>query len=33
MTSGLHGIERIAGRWRGVADPRFDGVALGEWNC
>jgi gamma-glutamyltranspeptidase/glutathione hydrolase len=30
MTSGLHGIERIAGRWRGGADPRLDGVALGE---
>jgi gamma-glutamyltranspeptidase/glutathione hydrolase len=30
MTSGLHGIERVAGRWRGGADPRLDGVALGE---
>ncbi len=30
MTSGLHGIERTVGRWRGGADPRLDGVALGE---
>ncbi|WP_339649675.1 gamma-glutamyltransferase [Halopseudomonas pelagia] len=30
MTSGLHGIERVDGRWRGAADPRLDGVALGE---
>ncbi|MFO7705234.1 MAG: gamma-glutamyltransferase, partial [Halopseudomonas sp.] len=30
MTSGLHGIERINGQWRGGADPRLDGVALGE---
>lgn len=30
MTSGLHGIERVDGRWRGGADPRLDGVALGE---
>lgn len=30
MTSGLHGIERIEGGWRGGADPRLDGVALGD---
>lgn len=30
MTSGLHGIERLNGHWRGGADPRLDGVALGE---
>lgn len=30
MTSGLHGMERINGSWRGGADPRLDGVALGD---
>ncbi|QJD60209.1 gamma-glutamyltransferase [Pseudomonas sp. gcc21] len=30
MTSGLHGMERINGIWRGGADPRLDGVALGD---
>lgn len=30
MTSGLHGIERVEGRWRGGADPRLDGMALGD---
>ena len=30
MTSGLHGIERIDSGWRGGADPRLDGVALGD---
>ncbi|UAW98053.1 gamma-glutamyltransferase [Halopseudomonas nanhaiensis] len=30
MTSGLHGIERIESGWRGGADPRLDGVALGD---
>jgi gamma-glutamyltranspeptidase/glutathione hydrolase len=30
MTSGLHGMERIDGGWRGAADPRLDGVASGE---
>lgn len=30
MTSGLHGIERIDGHWRGGADPRLDGVARGD---
>jgi gamma-glutamyltranspeptidase/glutathione hydrolase len=28
--SGLHGIERVAGGWRGGADPRREGVAKGE---
>jgi gamma-glutamyltranspeptidase/glutathione hydrolase len=30
MTSGLHGIERVAGGWRGGADPRREGVAKGD---
>ncbi len=30
MTSGLHGIERTNSGWRGGADPRLDGVALGD---
>lgn len=30
MTSGLHGVERIDGHWRGGADPRLDGIAKGE---
>jgi gamma-glutamyltranspeptidase/glutathione hydrolase len=30
MESGLHGIERVPGGWRGGADPRREGVALGR---
>ena len=30
MESGLHGIERVAGGWRGGADPRREGVAKGR---
>jgi gamma-glutamyltranspeptidase/glutathione hydrolase len=30
MTSGLHGIERISGGWRGGADPRREGIAKGD---
>jgi gamma-glutamyltranspeptidase/glutathione hydrolase len=30
LTSGLHGIERIPGGWRGAADPRREGVAAGD---
>jgi gamma-glutamyltranspeptidase/glutathione hydrolase len=30
LTSGLHGIERIPGGWRGAADPRRDGTVRGE---
>jgi gamma-glutamyltranspeptidase/glutathione hydrolase len=30
LTSGLHGIERISGGWRGGADPRREGTAAGE---
>ncbi|HYD56892.1 MAG TPA: gamma-glutamyltransferase [Burkholderiales bacterium] len=30
MTSGLHGVERIPGGWRGAADPRRGGVADGR---
>ncbi len=30
MTSGLHGIERVPGGWRGGADPRLEGAAKGE---
>ncbi len=30
LTSGLHGVERIPGGWRGAADPRRGGSALGE---
>lgn len=30
MTSGLHGMERIDETWRGGADPRLDGIALGD---
>jgi gamma-glutamyltranspeptidase/glutathione hydrolase len=30
LTSGLHGVERIPGGWRGGADPRRGGSALGE---
>ena len=30
MESGLHGIERTPGGWRGGADPRREGVVLGR---
>jgi gamma-glutamyltranspeptidase/glutathione hydrolase len=30
LTSGLHGIERVTGGWRGGADPRRDGAVRGE---
>ncbi|HEU4645809.1 MAG TPA: gamma-glutamyltransferase family protein [Burkholderiales bacterium] len=30
LTSGLHGIERISGGWRGGADPRRAGIASGD---
>ena len=30
LVSGLHGIERVPGGWRGGADPRRDGVAMGR---
>jgi gamma-glutamyltranspeptidase / glutathione hydrolase len=30
LTSGLHGIERVPGGWRGGADPRRDGAVRGE---
>ena len=30
LTSGLHGIERFAGGWRGGADPRREGAVRGE---
>lgn len=30
LTSGLHGIERIPGDWRGGADPRREGAVRGE---
>jgi gamma-glutamyltranspeptidase/glutathione hydrolase len=30
LTSGLHGIERIPGGWRGGADPRREGAAAGD---
>jgi gamma-glutamyltranspeptidase / glutathione hydrolase len=30
LPSGLHGIERVDTGWRGGADPRLDGVALGD---
>jgi gamma-glutamyltranspeptidase / glutathione hydrolase len=30
MESGLHGIERVAGGWRGAADPRREGIAKGR---
>jgi len=30
LTSGLHGIERVPGGWRGAADPRRDGIAKGD---
>jgi len=30
LNSGLHGIERVPGGWRGGADPRREGAALGD---
>jgi gamma-glutamyltranspeptidase/glutathione hydrolase len=30
LPSGLHGIERVPGGWRGGADPRREGVAAGD---
>jgi len=30
LTSGLHGIERVPGGWRGGADPRREGSAAGD---
>jgi gamma-glutamyltranspeptidase/glutathione hydrolase len=30
LTSGLHGIERMTGGWRGGADPRREGAVRGE---
>jgi gamma-glutamyltranspeptidase/glutathione hydrolase len=30
MTSGVHGIERVQGGWRGGADPRREGIAAGD---
>lgn len=30
LQSGLHGIERVPGGWRGGADPRRDGAIAGE---
>ena len=30
LTSGLHGIERVPGGWRGGADPRREGVVRGR---
>ena len=30
LQSGLHGIERVSGRWRGGADPRRDGAVRGD---
>ena len=30
LRSGLHGIERVPGGWRGGADPRREGVAQGR---
>ncbi|MDH4326515.1 MAG: gamma-glutamyltransferase, partial [Betaproteobacteria bacterium] len=30
LTSGLHGIERVPGGWRGGADPRREGIATGR---
>ena len=30
LTSGLHGIQRIPGGWRGGADPRRDGAVRGQ---
>jgi gamma-glutamyltranspeptidase/glutathione hydrolase len=30
LESGLHGVERVPGGWRGGADPRKDGIARGD---
>ena len=30
LTSGLHGIERVPGGWRGAADPRREGAVKGD---
>jgi len=30
LESGLHGIERVGGGWRGGADPRREGVVRGR---
>lgn len=30
LTSGLYGVERVPGGWRGGADPRREGVAMGR---
>jgi gamma-glutamyltranspeptidase/glutathione hydrolase len=30
LESGLHGIERVPGGWRGGADPHKDGIVLGD---
>ncbi|MNC89859.1 Gamma-glutamyltranspeptidase [compost metagenome] len=30
LVSGLHALERVPGGWRGGADPRRDGVAVGR---
>jgi len=30
LASGLHGVERVRGGWRGGADPRREGVARGD---
>jgi gamma-glutamyltranspeptidase/glutathione hydrolase len=30
LTSGLHGLERVPGGWRGAADPRREGIARGD---
>jgi len=30
LTSGLHGIQRLPGGWRGGADPRREGAVRGE---
>jgi gamma-glutamyltranspeptidase/glutathione hydrolase len=30
LVSGLHGIERVPAGWRGAADPRRDGAAMGR---
>lgn len=30
LTSGVQGIERVAGGWRGGADPRREGLAIGD---
>lgn len=30
MRSGIHGVERIGSGWRGGADPRLDGIAIGD---